>query len=201
VSKRRPLTRPVEDHEESEGRERWLISYADFITLLMAFFVVMYSISSVNTGKFRVLSNSLEAMWAPTPDRPVPVDLGGGAPPHDGLLDASRNIAAVDEPSGTDAVNAVTPDIVAPTAVPVVGTPREKLEAVMGEMGGRDDVKLRETKDWLEIELGSELLFPSGSAKLNVSANAASTTPPAFALACTTKSLPCTRSRASSPSW
>jgi hypothetical protein len=84
VSKRRPLTRPVEDHEESEGRERWLISYADFITLLMAFFVVMYSISSVNTGKFRVLSNSLESMLAPVPNRPVPVDLGGGATPRDG---------------------------------------------------------------------------------------------------------------------
>ena len=173
MSKRRPLTRPVEDHEESEGRERWLISYADFITLLMAFFVVMYSISSVNTGKFRVLSNSLETMLAPVPNRPVPIDLGGGATPRDGLLDASRNIAAVDEPSGSDAVNVVTPDIVAPTAVPVVGTPREKLEAVLGEMGGRDDVEFRETKDWLEIVLGSELLFPSGSAKLNVSANAA----------------------------
>ena len=45
--------------EEHENHERWLISYADFITLLFAFFVVMYSISSVNEGKYRVLSDSL----------------------------------------------------------------------------------------------------------------------------------------------
>ncbi|MDQ7988075.1 MAG: flagellar motor protein MotD [Candidatus Dactylopiibacterium sp.] len=45
--------------EEHENHERWLVSYADFITLLFAFFVVMYAISSVNEGKYRVLSNSL----------------------------------------------------------------------------------------------------------------------------------------------
>ncbi|TCS39154.1 chemotaxis protein MotB [Paucimonas lemoignei] len=45
--------------EEHENHERWLVSYADFITLLFAFFVVMYAISSVNEGKYRVLSNAL----------------------------------------------------------------------------------------------------------------------------------------------
>ena len=45
--------------EEHENLERWLVSYADFITLLFAFFVVMYSLSSVNEGKYRVLSDSL----------------------------------------------------------------------------------------------------------------------------------------------
>lgn len=46
-------------HEEHENHERWLVSYADFITLLFAFFVVMYAISSVNEGKYKVLSDSL----------------------------------------------------------------------------------------------------------------------------------------------
>ena len=45
--------------DEHSNHERWLISYADFITLLFAFFVVMYAISSVNEGKYRVLSNSI----------------------------------------------------------------------------------------------------------------------------------------------
>lgn len=45
--------------EEHENHERWMVSYADFLTLLFAFFVVMYAISSVNEGKYRVLSNSL----------------------------------------------------------------------------------------------------------------------------------------------
>ena len=45
--------------EEHENHERWLVSYADFITLLFAFFVVMYSLSSVNEGKYRILSDSM----------------------------------------------------------------------------------------------------------------------------------------------
>ncbi|TAJ81088.1 MAG: flagellar motor protein MotD [Gallionellaceae bacterium] len=44
---------------DRDNHERWLISYADFITLLFAFFVVMYAISSVNEGKYKVLGSSL----------------------------------------------------------------------------------------------------------------------------------------------
>lgn len=52
-----PRRRVREEHHENH--ERWLVSYADFITLLFAFFVVMYALSSVNEGKYRVLSDSL----------------------------------------------------------------------------------------------------------------------------------------------
>ena len=52
-------------HEEHENHERWLVSYADFITLLFAFFVVMYSISAVNEGKFRTVSESIKAALHP----------------------------------------------------------------------------------------------------------------------------------------
>jgi chemotaxis protein MotB len=53
--------------EEHENHERWLVSYADFITLLFAFFVVMYAISSVNEGKYRVLSDSLNSAFSDIP--------------------------------------------------------------------------------------------------------------------------------------
>jgi chemotaxis protein MotB len=45
--------------EEHDNHERWLVSYADFITLLFAFFVVMYALSTVNEGKYRILSDSM----------------------------------------------------------------------------------------------------------------------------------------------
>lgn len=44
---------------DANNHDRWIVSYADFITLLFAFFVVMYSISSVNEGKYKSLSHSL----------------------------------------------------------------------------------------------------------------------------------------------
>jgi chemotaxis protein MotB len=45
--------------DDPENHDRWLVSYADFITLLFAFFVVMYGISSINEGKYRVMSDSI----------------------------------------------------------------------------------------------------------------------------------------------
>src|SRR5262245_61081868 len=54
------------DSRASDNHERWLVSYADFITLLFAFFVVMYALSSVNEGKYRLLSNSLGSAFGIT---------------------------------------------------------------------------------------------------------------------------------------
>ena len=48
---------PVDDG--GENHDRWLVSYADFVTLLLAFFIVMYAISSVSEGRYRVVSESL----------------------------------------------------------------------------------------------------------------------------------------------
>ncbi len=56
--------------ESSEHHDRWLISYADFITLLFAFFVVMYAISVVNIGKYRVLSDALGDAFGGRPEAP-----------------------------------------------------------------------------------------------------------------------------------
>jgi chemotaxis protein MotB len=48
--------------EEHENHERWLVSYADFITLLFAFFVVMYSVSRVDNK--RLASTATAIKWA-----------------------------------------------------------------------------------------------------------------------------------------
>jgi chemotaxis protein MotB len=52
---------------EHENHDRWLISYADFVTLLFAFFVVMYSISSVNETKYKTFSDSLSIAFSHQP--------------------------------------------------------------------------------------------------------------------------------------
>ncbi len=51
-------------HKEEESSERWLLTYADMITLLMALFMVLFSISSVNISKEQVLQKSLRAAFS-----------------------------------------------------------------------------------------------------------------------------------------
>ncbi|WP_239923699.1 flagellar motor protein MotB [Agaribacterium haliotis] len=72
MSHRRLLSRARkgEHHARSVGHERWLISYSDFITLLFAFFVVMYSVSQVHEEKYRTLSETLSAAFHSQQDLP-----------------------------------------------------------------------------------------------------------------------------------
>ena len=63
-------------HEEHTNHEAWAIPYGDLVTLLLAFFVVMYAISSVNAGKYRVLSDSLFAAFRGAPRSMTPIQVG-----------------------------------------------------------------------------------------------------------------------------
>ena len=60
-------------HEEHVNTEAWAIPYGDLVTLLLALFVVLYSTSSVNQGKYRVLAESLVAAFRGNPSTSTPV--------------------------------------------------------------------------------------------------------------------------------
>lgn len=70
------IRKPPEEHE---NHERWLVSYADFITLLFAFFVVMYAVSQVDVDKLKKLAGSLSSSFESPGGDPRP---GGGAGPN-----------------------------------------------------------------------------------------------------------------------
>jgi chemotaxis protein MotB len=56
------MSRKKQKHEEHENHERWLVSYADFMTLLFAFFVVMYAVSRVDNKRLIQATDSIR--WA-----------------------------------------------------------------------------------------------------------------------------------------
>jgi chemotaxis protein MotB len=69
---------------EPENHERWLVSYADFITLLFAFFVVMYAISQTDLKKMRQVAESMKKAFHAPPSAPTTDDSmewDRGAPP------------------------------------------------------------------------------------------------------------------------
>jgi chemotaxis protein MotB len=73
-----------EEHEEHENHERWLVSYADMMTLLMVLFIVLYAISQVDVAKFAALKTGLKAGFG------APVAMLSGA---DNLLDVGGSVA------------------------------------------------------------------------------------------------------------
>lgn len=137
-------------HEEPENHERWLVSYADFITLLFAFFVVMYSISSLNEGKYKILSDSLVGVFN-QPDRAVkPIPIGEEQP-----RTSHQELSASDTAQAGDAPIDPLDSIV------------RSMRAAFADLIGSHQLTVRGNEQWVEIELNSSLLFPSGDALPN----------------------------------
>ncbi len=130
--------------EEHENHERWLVSYADFITLLFAFFVVMYSVSQVNEGKYKVLSGSLEAAFRTEPRSMAPIQIGEPGSP------AGHEAVTVLKPAGDSAIQ----------------TMAKAIEAQIEPLVEQGLVTLRQTDEWVEIDINNRILFPSGSTRL-----------------------------------
>ena len=136
--------------EESDNHDRWLVSYADFITLLFAFFVVMYALSSVNEGKYRVLSNSLlnafgRVQTAPIKGEPQPAP--GGLPRV--LPPRQRTSEAVRKEKEQ-----------------LTGMARS-LQQVMAPLVQQGKVRVTQSARGINVEINASVLFAPGDARLS----------------------------------
>ncbi|HYL80273.1 MAG TPA: flagellar motor protein MotB [Candidatus Acidoferrum sp.] len=65
-----------DEGHDSSGSMRWLLTYADMITLLLAFFVIMYAISKVDAKRYQAIAHSIRGAFGTS--TPYPVGTGGG---------------------------------------------------------------------------------------------------------------------------
>ncbi len=155
-------------HDEHPD-ERWLLTYADMITLLMALFIVMFSISNVNKGKFNELSKSLNSAF-----NGPPVMSGGEAIKETGAESGvSTPFAAPPRPSLQEAF--------APQSSGQASSAQEEqsdlkrleqmIQAAAAKAGLRDKVQTEVSADGLTVRLKTDgLLFDSGSAAIKPAA-------------------------------
>lgn len=189
-------------HEEHLNHEAWAIPYADLMTLLLAFFVVMYAVSAVNEGKYRVMSQSMTEAFngsshviapmpkagparnvtpalaappgeagaasmpilIPIPGRPAPVRMvdsrqeGSKAPP---VPSAARNPG-----------NPGAPGNLGTQQQENLGRIQNQVQRALQPLIDKQMVIVRRTPTWLEIEIRTDILFPSGVAQLTRPADA-----------------------------
>lgn len=166
LASRRRMARE-EQWEEADSSHRWVLSYADFITLLFAFFVVMYSISSVNDGKFRVLSDSMESVFRKPEPLPAPIDLRGGMT---GVGQIPNNDDNGGQPT-RPLEESVQDDFPVPvTAVDAHDVTAGEIEKVLKDPIELNHVRIRQSEEWIEVELDGEFAFASGQARLSKAA-------------------------------
>lgn len=135
------------DHDH---HDRWLISYADFITLLFAFFVVMYAVSAVNENKYRILSHSLgDAFGKPSARNVAPVpQLPKDTRPRDVEPRTLKQSQAVEEQAQMNAV-------------------ASSLLEVMAPLVKEGKVRMTRSRRGVSIEIDANVLFAPGRAELH----------------------------------
>ena len=139
---------------EHDENERWLVSYADMVTLLMALFIVLFAIANVNTSKFEELKQSLTSAFD------GPVKEGGGSVLDGGASDGAVQGTILDERAGSGKT-------AAQQEAEDLRKLKERIDAYARERGLADKLSARIERRGLVITiLTDELLFDSGSAVL-----------------------------------
>jgi len=157
---RKPVnSRRARTLEQSENVDRWLVSYADFVTLLFAFFVVMYAISSVNEGKYRVLSDTLVAAFKVPPKSNEPIQIGKP------LEETSTEQKVIGVPKPIRVEQPKVDDQKVKMAR-IANRVRDSLRPLID----KNFIKVTHNKLWVEVEINTSILYSSGSAELEVEA-------------------------------
>ncbi|MCX7166902.1 MAG: flagellar motor protein MotD [Rhodocyclales bacterium] len=149
------------DSDEPENHERWLVSYADFITLLFAFFVVMYGISSINEGKYRVMSDSIVSAFrsVPGPTTGVMAVVSPGDPPPMAIpMPVRRNPARVK----TDETQAMKKEHLRNLA--------KDLNQALAPLMAQGKVRVTEGALGITVDINASVLFAPGEARLDLGA-------------------------------
>ena len=171
-------------HEEHANHEAWVIPYADLLTLLLALFVVLYAMSSVNTTKYRALAQAISSAF--NGSRAVIQPVTPNSPQSSVPVPTSKPAPIPRTPLAQILLPVLTQHIATPNTTP--GTPsdqsktklseeqqnleriRNQVERALQPLIDKNLVVVRRTPTWLEIEIRTDILFPSGVATLSPSA-------------------------------
>lgn len=157
--------------------EAWAIPYGDLVTLLLAFFVVMYSVSSLNEGRYRVMSESLSAAFRGKPSTSEPVQIS--RPTANGGPDLAMNLMVTQQPpvaadmfwrvpfSAAVPTDEAGEGAVAEAAAQRMQSIATEIEEALGDLIRAGEVNVRRSEFFIEVEIRTDVLFPSGVARLS----------------------------------
>jgi chemotaxis protein MotB len=165
------------EEEEHENHERWLVSYADMVTLLMCLFIVLFAMSQVDKAKFAALASGLSASFgAPitvmpgdTPEAsvldalPAPVDLAAGIAPQQKAAQADVDAAAAQ--AAAQRAKRVASE--AKTAYDELAAARDKINAALTAAGHPDAARYEIDERGLVVHIVADaVLFDAEQAVL-----------------------------------
>ena len=139
------------EEENGEGQDRWMVSYADFVTLLFAFFVVMYGVSSINENKYRQVSGSISRAFLQDNDQQAEPQLQSA--PHITMENLNRRKIAK-ELQARKKIQEKLQEV------------EQGLNNAMAPLVQNGKVNIKRTDKGIYVDINASALFDSGSAVL-----------------------------------
>lgn len=153
--------REKSDFTSEAGQERWLITYADLITLLMIFFVLMYTMSQIDAKKYEAVANSLSIVLT---GEAITILEDGGSSVLDGSASQLIPEGTVNMPDNQAQLNEVKELIANFIAGQELGTADGASKNTGTKLS--EHIIVYEQERGLVISFKDTLLFSSGSADL-----------------------------------
>lgn len=172
--RQRRISRQQQPDDENEHLDRWLVSYADYMTLMFALFVVLYALAIIKEEQYDVLSETLGSVFE------IKGEQGKGVK-GDGLLTQNEPVNSEQDLYGQSVLVDRGPELVdGKTEVanvtnqqlghPLAGL-EQALKNALHDLVENGFAEIQSDQEWLTIELKSGLLFVSGSASATQSAS------------------------------
>ena len=152
---------------EPNNVDRWLVSYADYMTLLFALFVILYAMAIVNEDPFETVTESIGRVFQSSEEQTKNKGQGPDILPVNTIKSAKQlygdGILEVDGPELLDGKKQLS-NIQESNIGTNLDSLEEQLHTALYDLVESGYAELEIDGDWLEIQLNSALLFPSGSA-------------------------------------
>ena len=157
-SKRRNQAGPK--HKKGPSNDRWILSYADFMTLLFAFFVALYSISIENSGDQRLITETLEGVFDAVQKSIKPISIGEPT-----TSDVESDALFEVDPDENN--KAEDPGVNAPELQSEVFNQLSQMVAnQLQDYQSAGLISISENTQWIEVDLKAGLLFGAGEYEL-----------------------------------
>jgi chemotaxis protein MotB len=173
----RPRRSAAVEAEKSDA-ERWLVSYADYMTLLFALFVVLYSMATMEKEQFKKLQDTISKVFVEPTDKNATGIQGQSVQPDIyPQSDFELYGSGLEEATGPTllADNSKLEQIESTKLGSPLAAMQKDINRALRSLVESGLAKVTLDEDWLTIELSSGLLFSSGSASSNSSASAVMT--------------------------
>lgn len=178
------------EEPEKENSERWLLTYSDLITLLLAFFIILFSMSNVDKEKYKAVIESLGSMFGSVQGTAAPGNGAGGdinfpqftpstTTPPSPMPSGGKSASPGTSPGASPATSAGRTPLATSTPnnggignaieVEKMNEVKQQVEGLLVKDNLQNDVTVTVRERGLEISINSRVLFNSGSADLTAS--------------------------------